>query len=118
MKQGFSYYFCLMIEGSDSDPGGPETYGSDGSGSAKLNLIMSKRLQRFSARDSPVMHYRSNEPDPRSGGRLDPGEAGGGGRGANQAQQPEEGPFEQVGTFAGDLIFTQQSLVRIGAVCY
>jgi hypothetical protein len=43
-NQGFSYYFCLMIEGagsrcvpltngSGSDPGGPKTYGS---GSATL----------------------------------------------------------------------------------
>jgi hypothetical protein len=45
--QGFSYSFCLMIEGSragsihltndpDPDPGGPKTYLSDGSGSATL----------------------------------------------------------------------------------
>jgi hypothetical protein len=60
-----------------------------------------KRLQRFSASDSYVLHYRSSEPDPWSRGRLDPGEAGGGGRGAIQAQQPEEGPFEQVRTFSG-----------------
>jgi hypothetical protein len=41
-NQGFSYYFYLMIAGSgamplmDPDPGGPKTYGSDGSGSATL----------------------------------------------------------------------------------
>ena len=42
-NQGFSYYFCLITEGSgagsvlmdsDLDPGGPKTYGSDGSRSA------------------------------------------------------------------------------------
>ena len=43
-NQGFSYYFCMMIEGSgsgsipltsgsDPDPGGPKTRGSGGSGS-------------------------------------------------------------------------------------
>ncbi len=44
-NQGFSYYFCMMIEGSGSGsipltngsgPGGPKKYGSDGSGSATL----------------------------------------------------------------------------------
>ncbi len=46
-NQGFSYFFCLMIEGSwggagsipltnGSDPGGPKTRGSGGSGSATL----------------------------------------------------------------------------------
>jgi hypothetical protein len=42
-NQGFSYYFCLLIEGSgsvpcttDPDPGGPKTYGSNGSGPATL----------------------------------------------------------------------------------
>jgi hypothetical protein len=46
-NQGFSYYFCLMIEGSgsgsipltngsDPDQGAPKTYGSNGSGSASL----------------------------------------------------------------------------------
>jgi hypothetical protein len=39
----FSYYFCLIIEGSGSvshhaDPGGPKTYGSCGSGSATLQI--------------------------------------------------------------------------------
>ncbi len=50
-NQGFSYYFCLMIEGSgfmrylwfmDPDPGGPKTYGSDGSGSATLAIRYKK----------------------------------------------------------------------------
>jgi hypothetical protein len=40
-NEGFSYYFCMMIEGSgsrsipplvDPDPGGPKTCGSGGSG--------------------------------------------------------------------------------------
>jgi hypothetical protein len=45
-NKGFSYYFCLIIDGSrepdpylalmDPDPGGPKTYGYCGSGSAKL----------------------------------------------------------------------------------
>ncbi len=44
MNQGFSYYFCLSIEGSgfrtslmDPDPGGPKAYGS-GSGSGPATL--------------------------------------------------------------------------------
>jgi hypothetical protein len=72
-----------------------------------MRIRMRIRIRNTGARDSAVVHYRSSEPDPWSRGRLDPGEAGGGGRGANQAQQPEEGPFEQVRTFSGDLIFTQ-----------
>ncbi len=32
-NQGFSYYFCLMMEGSGALSGGPKTYGS---GSAKM----------------------------------------------------------------------------------
>ncbi len=44
-NQGFSYFFCMMIEGSgsgsilwqvDPDPGGPKTCGSGGSGSGTL----------------------------------------------------------------------------------
>jgi hypothetical protein len=45
-NQGFSYFFCLVIEGSDTDPGGPKTYGSDGSGSATL-IISCARSTRL-----------------------------------------------------------------------
>ncbi len=46
-NQGFSYYFCMMIEGSGSislwlvnpDPGGPKTCGSGGSGSGSATLV-------------------------------------------------------------------------------
>ncbi len=52
-NQGYSYYFCLMIDGSgsrmvlaDPDPGGPNTYESygSGSGSATLNLTFTNQL--------------------------------------------------------------------------
>ncbi len=40
-NQGFSYYFCLMIEGSGSGSRRQKTYGSYGFGSAALiNTIM------------------------------------------------------------------------------
>ncbi len=35
-NQGFSLYFCMMIEGMDPDPEGPKTYGSNGSGFGTL----------------------------------------------------------------------------------
>ncbi len=45
-NQGFSYLFCLMTEGSGSipltngsDPGGPKTCGSGGSGSGSRTLL-------------------------------------------------------------------------------
>jgi hypothetical protein len=54
-NQGFSYYFCLMIEGPepdpdqhllrmDPDPGGPKTYRSYGSGSGSSTLEKSTYL--------------------------------------------------------------------------
>ncbi len=69
-NQGFSYYFCLMIEGSgsgagfgstvylwlvdpDPDPGGPKTCGSGGSGSGSgsgsgtLVMIITSELKFF-----------------------------------------------------------------------
>jgi hypothetical protein len=56
-NQGFSYYFCLMMEGSvsgsvqiwmDPDPGGPITYGSYcfGSGSGSTTLRRTVYLYR------------------------------------------------------------------------
>jgi hypothetical protein len=36
-NQGFSYYFCLMIEGSGSGSLWPKTCGSGGSGSGTLH---------------------------------------------------------------------------------
>ncbi len=39
-NQCFSYYFCLKIEGSGPDPGGPKTYGSYGSVSAGEGWIL------------------------------------------------------------------------------
>jgi hypothetical protein len=45
-NQGFSYCFCLIMEGSgyvqimmDLDPGGPKKYGPYGSGSTTLQMI-------------------------------------------------------------------------------
>jgi hypothetical protein len=38
-NQGFSYYFCLVIEGSGSRSRTPKTYGFEGSGSESAILL-------------------------------------------------------------------------------
>ncbi len=63
-NQCLSYYFCLMIEGSGfgslflTNPRGPKTYGSYGSGSATLNQCCGSGIR------DPVHFW---PPDPGSG---------------------------------------------------
>jgi hypothetical protein len=55
-NQGFSYYFCYMIEGSRSlwligpNPGGPKTSGSGGSGS-RLRTLLTTTCERGEMQD-------------------------------------------------------------------
>jgi hypothetical protein len=71
-NQGFSYYFCLMIEGSgsgsipltngpDPDPEGPKSYGSNGSGSASGSATLVSNKNLFHKRSETIFRYFAKE---------------------------------------------------------